>query len=616
MGKRREKKRKKLQERLENVVTSSEGATNLHSKDFPFPFSIDELGICLKVLRSISDDQEIMNAPQLRELRKTLDPIVQVQVEKYQQDDLPRPPPRKRQKIENTDEQYINQTKLRAERLKHLEKLNEEGKEEVLRVLDGVGHSHTPDALLLTSGSDQLQLPAGDTSNIDGDVIISESMEDQPDLEVKKAIKCYICKKMFKKLHFYYDQLCPDCADLNYRKRTETVDMTGKVCFVTGARVKIGYRCALKLLRCNAIVIGTTRFPVDAARRFEQEKDFETWKHNLHLFGLDFRNIGALELFCQFLKRKFSRLDVIINNACQTIRRPPAYYQHLLESERSSNVSSGFLLQYNTKFNSDINPSSNSTSKESTSETTIEEVNDTETIPLERNIEKQKSSNTKKSSPMDAITSISNATTLNSADMSQIQLLPEDSNYSKELFPESMTDINEQQVDLRTKNSWMLKLDEVETPELAEVMLINAIAPTIINSKLKPLMEVDPETPKFIVNVSAMEGKFYRYKSDTHPHTNMAKAALNMMTRTSAQDYKKKNIYMTSVDTGWINDEKPLVKAVQHMKKHNFQTPLDEIDAAARVLDPVIAPLLDLAQGRPFNPDWGIFLKDYKKCEW
>lgn len=121
-------------------------------------------------------------------------------------------------------------------------------------------------------------------------------------------------------------------------------------------------------------------------------------------------------------------------------------------------------------------------------------------------------------------------------------------------------------------------------PKLLKVFAINSIAPSILNARLKALMERNIDDWKFIVNVSAMEGKFYRYKSDKHPHTNMAKAALNMMTRTSAQDYVKSKIYMTAVDTGWINDEKPIDLAMRHMKQHDFQTPIDEIDAAARLV--------------------------------
>jgi NAD(P)-dependent dehydrogenase (short-subunit alcohol dehydrogenase family) len=108
-------------------------------------------------------------------------------------------------------------------------------------------------------------------------------------------------------------------------------------------------------------------------------------------------------------------------------------------------------------------------------------------------------------------------------------------------------------------------------------------------------------------------GKFYRHKNANHPHTNMAKAALNMMTRTSAQDYVKSGIYMTAVDTGWINDENPLEAAARTAEKNNFQTPIDEIDAASRVLDPVMSGVMETDPSkRPF----GIFLKDYRETEW
>jgi NAD(P)-dependent dehydrogenase (short-subunit alcohol dehydrogenase family) len=125
-----------------------------------------------------------------------------------------------------------------------------------------------------------------------------------------------------------------------------------------------------------------------------------------------------------------------------------------------------------------------------------------------------------------------------------------------------------------------------------------------------------------------MEGKFYRRKLPTHPHTNMAKAALNMMTRTSAAEYSKDGIFMTAVDTGWINDENPLDTAVRIKEEHNFATPLDEVDAAARILDPIFAPLIEgqrqkndsgssggSAEGL-CSPPFGSFLKDFFVTEW
>ena len=181
---------------------------------------------------------------------------------------------------------------------------------------------------------------------------------------------------------------------------------------------------------------------------------------------------------------------------------------------------------------------------------------------------------------------------------------------SAPVLPAGRLDVNEQQLDLRTTNSWLLKLGEISTVEMVEAFAINTISPFVINSKLRPLLMRNPGVDKYIVNVSAMEGKFYRFKTECHPHTNMAKAALNMMTRTSAEELQKHKIFMNSVDTGWINDENPRQKAQEIAARHNFQTPLDEIDAAARVLDPVISGM----NGEP--PTFGCFFKDYKESEW
>jgi len=182
------------------------------------------------------------------------------------------------------------------------------------------------------------------------------------------------------------------------------------------------------------------------------------------------------------------------------------------------------------------------------------------------------------------------------------------------VLPAGQLDVNGQQIDLRATNSWRLKLPDVSTPELCEVLAINTLAPFIINARLQPLLAAaaDAAGAAFIVNVSAMEGKFYRHKTANHPHTNMAKAALNMMTRTSAAELAASHrIYMTAVDTGWINDENPRERAARTAETSHFQTPLDEVDAAARVLHPVFE---GVSTGE--TPLHGVFLKDFVETEW
>jgi len=280
------------------------------------------------------------------------------------------------------------------------------------------------------------------------------------------------------------------------------------------------------------------------------------------------RHTPSVEALCKHLLATLDRLDFIINNACQTVRRPPGFYEHLMQLELESESSHA--------------PSARPLLGTDAARVTPALVSD---AVLDQEV--------------------------GSAALSQFEFLPEDRERGEHLFPRGALDADLQQIDLRAVNSWRLKLADVSAVELLEVHLINAVAPFIINARLKPLMVVVPTRDKHIVNVSAMEGQFYRiFKTDRHPHTNMAKASLNMMTRTSAADYVEDGIHMNSVDTGWVTDEDPVEHATAKREMHRFHPPLDIVDGAARIVDPIFSGLLS---GEHL---WGHFLKDYRIVDW
>jgi NAD(P)-dependent dehydrogenase (short-subunit alcohol dehydrogenase family) len=366
------------------------------------------------------------------------------------------------------------------------------------------------------------------------------------DEEMHRTCNCYICKQPYRQIHHFYHQLCPSCAKLNFAKRQQHVDLTDRTAVVTGGRIKIGFQMALRLLQDGARVIVTTRFPQDAAQRFSQEPDFDQWRDRLQIYGLDLRQLPAVEIFIQDLLDRESSLDILINNAAQTIKRPLAFYQALLQSSTELSPELRQLLPFTSQL------------------TLLEQL---ETTGL---------------------------TTIDPC------------------FPLDQLDVEGQPIDLRPTNSWKLRLDNVDTVELVEVQLVNAIAPFMVNSKLKPLLLHSPHQRRFIINVSAMEGQFSRInKTIYHPHTNMAKAALNMMTRTSAADYAQDGIYMNSVDTGWITDENPYNQRNYARDVQGFYPPLDIIDGMARIYDPIVQGLNQSEQ-----PIYGCFLKNYAPYDW
>ncbi|MFK7901089.1 MAG: SDR family NAD(P)-dependent oxidoreductase [Cyclobacteriaceae bacterium] len=415
--------------------------------------------------------------------------------------------------------------------------------------------------------------------------MIAAPSEEKPPIFLESPQNCYVCKEEYNTLHHFYDSMCPSCGDFNYAKRFQTADLSGQVALVTGSRLKIGYHITLMMLRAGSTVIATTRFPVDSALRFAKEEDFEQWGHRLKIHGLDLRHIPSVEIFCNYIEQQYDRLDILINNAAQTVRRPAGFYQHLMENEE--------------RLTKELPPFEQLVLTDHTA--CLQELKTLSNLADNQN----------KNLPVTWHGKQIGIGLTASAKLSQIPYSIDNSLTPEEVFPDGKLDADLQQVDLRKTNSWRLKLGEIHTTEMLEVQLVNSVAPFVLCNRLVNLMKKENTGMKHVINVSAMEGKFHLYhKEDRHPHTNMAKAALNMMTLTSSSDLAKYGIYTNAVDTGWVTDEDPVELAKKKVEIHDFQPPLDIVDGAARVMDP-------LFDGINTGKHWsGKFLKDYRPITW
>ncbi len=417
--------------------------------------------------------------------------------------------------------------------------------------------------------------------------------------------KCYVCKELTSDIHHFYDRMCLPCGNLNYKKRHQKADLTGKVALLTGGRIKIGYEAGLILLRAGASLIVTTRFPEDCLQRYRKERDFNTWQDRLHIYGLDLRFLPLVEAFAQHVLQKYKRLDIFIQNAAQTLRRPPLYYRHMIEAELKATdnpIVQSFTaptnqLQLGGLTQRLLNPTQQFLLKDNSDEVDVSsalQVTDTTSQAI-----------------VEHLTSGQLSSNSFSVLASQLAIHPDDNKATTAEFPTDQYDGFHQQVDLRKTNTWIMETDQVDTVELMEVNVINYVSPYTLLSKLTPIMKQTASQFKvetWVVMVSSMEGQFNRNKTTNHPHTNAAKAALNMIVRTSSKYYGEMGIYMSCVDTGWVTDEFP----VGHIKSNQgeFHPPLDEIDGAARILDPVFKMINENVK------EMGVFYKDYKPTSW
>ncbi|MFG2957683.1 SDR family oxidoreductase [Streptomyces sp. NPDC048291] len=348
---------------------------------------------------------------------------------------------------------------------------------------------------------------------------------------------CYVCKSPYRQVDTFYHRLCPACAADNTARRALSTDLDGRRVLLTGGRVKIGFQLALMMLRDGAELVVTSRFPQDTVRRFEAAPGSAKWLDRLTVLAVDLRDPRQVLGLCEELRREGEPLDILVNNAAQTVRRPPESYALLAADEPDAlppgvRQAPGFT-------------------------------------------------------PMRRLAGSAAALPVALREADEAGLLP----------------------DASPENSWSARLGALDPAEVLETQLVNALAPALLCDRLLPLLLASPRPRRYVVNVTAVEGRFaVRNKTAGHPHTNMAKAALNMLTRTSAAELAERGVHMCAVDTGWITDENPAPKKAR-MAGAGFRTPLDIVDGAARVYDPIV-------RGEAGDPVSGVFLKDYREAEW
>jgi NAD(P)-dependent dehydrogenase (short-subunit alcohol dehydrogenase family) len=399
--------------------------------------------------------------------------------------------------------------------------------------------------------------------------------------ELLKSRGCYICKQDYTLVDAFYHWLCPTCAAYSHTKRDQRTNLTGKAALLTGGRAKIGMYIALRLLRDGAHTTITTRFPKDAIRRFSAMEDSADWLHRMKIVGIDLRDPTQVIALADDVAAD-GPLDILINNACQTVRRSPGAYSQLVELE-SAPLPSGIELPDMITFDriSEAHPAAIAGALEA--------------HPLPHH------------DGEGAAVAAHNA-----ASMTSLALTAGNASLDAHLAGTAI-DAGGLLPDVQTNNSWTQVVDEVNPLELLEVQLCNATAPFLLISRLRGSMRAATQggaRRAYVVNVSAMEGQFSRrYKGPGHPHTNMAKAALNMLTRTSAGEmFETDRILMTAVDTGWITDERPHHEKLR-IAAEGWHAPLDLVDGAARVYDPIV-------RGEAGEDIYGCFVKDFRPSPW
>ncbi len=331
--------------------------------------------------------------------------------------------------------------------------------------------------------------------------------------------------------------ICEACKQMNKHYEAIHQNMSGYTAVVTGGRIKIGYATALRLLRDGARVIVITRYPYDALDRYSKEADYEQFKDRLIIYGFNLLCVNKLDELISFIKNTFPEgLDILINNAAQTIKKAPSYYQEIEAREDK--------LRLQCENHSDNNT----------------------LMPVYTNSGR--------------------------VDSMLLESTPQPPDKQENPM----------------YNSWVAMAEDISVQEMLEVQLINVTAPFMLVGQLKSHMKNSPHKNSFIINVSSVEGRFNpKKKLSRHVHTNMAKASLNMMTHSLAMEYERDNIYIYSVDPGWVSNQFP----TGYEASKDFKSYLTFEDAASRICYPIYSKLTN-----ENIKDSGSLWKDYRIKEY
>ncbi|MBB2943490.1 NAD(P)-dependent dehydrogenase (short-subunit alcohol dehydrogenase family) [Actinoplanes lutulentus] len=337
--------------------------------------------------------------------------------------------------------------------------------------------------------------------------------------------RCYACRGRYRTVDAFYHALCPACAVTHHRHRNAVTDLNGRRAVVTGGRVKIGFQVALKLLRSGAEVTAVTRFPADAARRYAQEPDAADWLTSLRVIGADLRDPRQVLDLADRLAENGRPLDILINNAAQTVRRPSWAYQPLVAAELLA-ASDGRAVETVTGYRPGAAPPEWSAALETVAITTGSELTDATGALI--------------------VGGSANSWTARLGEIDPVELLE-------------------------------VQLVNVVAPFLLVDRLRRSL--TAPGTHHRYVVNVTGREGWFGEDGPGPE---------RHPHTSVSKAALNMLTRVGAPDLARHQVHMCGVDTGWITDENPAARKSRRAAA-GWRPPLDVIDAAARIYHPIIS---------------------------